>query len=175
LSREKERAAIDRAIGDPLKRKYPYLMVDAVWMVRDTGMVTEAELAPIRAAFLERDPDIWRRAGGWLAKLVEFSNEVTGVVDELASHPDEAVRYRLCASLMDPRFPDVLIRQRLRKLLTDPSQMVREMTVTVCLKRPNQKLIPALEAARDVETLPELRQRLAMAITLIKGEPYYLA
>jgi hypothetical protein len=175
LSREKERAAVDGATYDPAKRALLYQMVEAVWTVRETGKVTEAELAPIRAGFLVAEESVWSRAGEWLAKLVEFAPEWTPVVDELARHRNELVRTHLCAALTDTRFPEILIWPRLQRLLADPSEKVRDMAVRVCIKRQGVKMVPALEAALDAERDESRRDRLKMAIALIKGEPYWLS
>jgi hypothetical protein len=174
LSREKERAVIDGVTFDPARRELLYEMVEAVWRARETGRVTEAELMPIRKGFTMPEEGVWSRAGGWLAKLVEFAPELTRVVDELATHPDEAIRSRLCATLTDRHYPDGFIWPRLRRFLTDPSTGVREMAVRVCIKRQGTKVVPALEAALDAEQDESLRHRLEMAIALIKGEPYWL-
>lgn len=174
LSREKERANIDGATYDLNKRELLYQMVDAMLNVRETGQVTEADLAPIRAGFLVTEESVWGRAGGWLAKLVNFSPELITVVDELAVHPQEAVRSRLCATLLDPHFSDVLIWPRVKRFLADPSPQVREMAVRLCIKRRNPRMIPALESALEIEPDDARRRRLQMAISLIKGEPYWL-
>src|SRR5688572_9094879 len=84
LSREAERAAIDRVIRDPPKRRLLYEMVDAVLRVRESGAVTPAELAPIMAGFDATDEAIWGRAAGWLAKLHAFAPEVSTSLEELA-------------------------------------------------------------------------------------------
>jgi hypothetical protein len=174
LSREKERADIERVTFDPVKRELLYQMVEAVWTVRETGQVTEAVLAPIRKGFSMPEEGVWSRAGGWLAKLVEFAPELTKVVDELAAHRNEEVRYRLCAALTDRHFPDAFIWPRLKRFLTDRSDGVRDMAVRVCIKRQGTKLVPALESALDAEQDAGRRKRLQMAIALIKGEPYWL-
>ncbi len=174
LSREKERAVIDRATFDPASRELLYDMVDAVWTVRESGQVSDLELVAIRKGFLATEEGVWGRAGGWLAKLVEFAPELIAVVDELATHRNEAVRCRICASLTDRHYADILVWPRLKRLLADRSELVREMAVRVCLKRQNPRMLPALEAALDEETDTERRERLKMAIALIKGEPYWL-
>jgi len=174
LSREKERAAVDGATFDQTKRELLYQMVDAVWAAREHGQVTEAELAPIRKGFHAPEEGVWSRAGAWLAKLVEFAPEVTKVVDELATHNNEHVRSRLCATLNDRHYPDVLVWPRLKRFLADRSELVRDAAVRVCIQRHNLKMIPALEAALDAEPNPKRRKRLQMAIALIRGEPYWL-
>lgn len=174
LSRERERVAIDRATPDPAKRELLYQMVEAVWTVRETGAFTSTELAPSRAGFLAEQEGVWRRAGGWLPKLVEFAPELTAVMDELASHRDPAVRCHLCATLTDRHYPDVVVRRRLRRLLADASHEVREVAVGVCIERPSTRMVPALEAARDAESDGDRRKRLQLALSLVKGEPYWL-
>jgi hypothetical protein len=174
LSREKERAAIEGATYDPVKRELLYQMVDAVLAVRESGEVTEAQLAPIRAGFQVPEESVWSRAGSWLARLVEFAPGLITVVDELAAHRDEQVRCRLCASLTDRHFSDALIWPRLKRFLGDQNEKVREMAVRVCIKRQNPRMIPALEAALQAEHDAARRKRLQMAIALIKGEPYWL-
>lgn len=174
LSREKERAAIDRVTYDPAKRALLYQMVEAVWTVRENGKATKKELSPIRAGFLSAEEGIWSRAGGWLAKLVVFDPELMSVVEELATHNNEAIRCRLCGSLIDPHFSDALVWPRLKRFLADPSHEVRDMAVRVCIKRKSVKLVPALETALAEAPDVERRKRLQMAIALIKGEPYWL-
>lgn len=174
LSRDKERAAINRATSSLEKQELLYKMVDAVWQVRETGSVTEAELEPIRAGFLCDDEIVWGRAAGWLAKLVEFAPEITAVVAELSAHRSAAVRYRLCASLNDSRYPDALILPRLKRLLADRDAEVRDMAAQVCLHRRPAKLLPTLEAALGAEQDVSRRRRLKMAIAFIKSEPYWL-
>jgi len=151
LSREKERAAIDRVTSNPARQELLYKMVDAVWRVRETGSVTEEELSPIREGFQSDSEIVWSRAAGWLAKLVEFAPEITSVVAELAAHRSPEVRCRLCASLADPRYSDVLILPRLKRLLGDSNDEVRDMAVQICLKRRPAKLLPTLEAALAAE------------------------
>jgi hypothetical protein len=175
LSRERERAAIDGVTFDPAKRELLYQMVEAVWTVRETGAVTAAELAPIRAGFLAEEEGIWSRAGVWLAKLVAFAPELTAVVDELAAHRNEVVRCHLCATLADIHFPETFIWPRLKRFLTDRGETVRDMAVRVCIKRQGAKMVPALQAALDDEQDEQRRDRLRMAIALIRGEPYWLA
>jgi len=109
LSREKERAAIDRVTFDPAGRELLYEMIEAVWKARESGRVTDLELIPIRKGFLAPEEGIWSRAGGWLAKLVNFAPELVYVVDDLAAHRSEAVRCRLCASLTDKHYADALV------------------------------------------------------------------
>jgi hypothetical protein len=174
LSREKERVAIDRVVFDQAKRELLYQMVESVWTVRESGRITEMELAPIRAGFLVTEESVWSRAGHWLAKLVDFLPELTNVVDELATDRNDDVRYRICAMMTDRHFSDALVWPRLKRFLADRNEQVREMAVRVCLKRQHPKLVPALEAALDAERSPERRDRLQMAIALIKGEPYWL-
>jgi len=174
LSREKERADIDGATFDLAKRELLYQMVEAVWRVRETGEVTGAELGPIRKGFWMPEEGVWSRAGAWLARLVEFAPELTKVVDELATHRNEGVRCRLCASLTDHHYAETFIWPRLKRFLNDQSEIVRDMAVRVCIKRQGTKMVPALEAALDAEQDLARRQRLQMAIALIKGEPYWL-
>lgn len=174
LSREKERADIDRVTFDPAKRELLYQMIEAVWSVREKGQVTEVELSPIRRGFAVPEEGVWSRAGGWLAKLVDFAPELTAVVDELAAHRNEEIRCRLCATLTDRHYPDAFIWPRLKRFLTDRSDMVRDMAVRVCIKRQGTKMVPALEAALDAEQDDGRRNRLKMALALIRGEPYWL-
>lgn len=174
LSREKERAVIDRVTFDQASRELLYDMVDAIWTVRESGQVSDLELVPIRKGFLATEEGIWGRAGAWLAKLVEFAPELISVVDELATHRNEAVRCRICATLTDRHYADVLVWPRLKRFLADKSEMVREMAVRVCIKRQNPRMLPALQAALEEETDTERRERVKMAIALIKGEPYWL-
>lgn len=175
LPREKERAAIDKATQDEGLRKLMYRMVDAVWNVRDNEKVTEADLLPIWNGLLAAEEVVWRRAGGWLAKLVDFAPELTPVVDELATHRDDNVRYRVCAALTDRHFSDALIWPRLKRFLADRNGEVRNMAVSVCIERQNPRMIPALEAALTAETDTERRKRVQMAISLIKGEAFWLS
>ena len=174
LSREKERAVIDRVTFDHASRELLYDMVDAVWTVRESGQVSDLELAPIRKGFLATEEGVWGRAGAWLAKLVDFAPELISVVDELATHRNEVVRSRICATLTDRHYADALVWPRLKRFLADRSELVREMAVRVCIKRQNPRMLPPLEAALDAEEDTERRERLKMAIALIKGEPYWL-
>lgn len=174
LSREKERGAIDRATFDPAGRELLYEMIEAVWRVRESGNVTDLELAPIRKGFLAPEEGIWGRAGGWLAKLVDFAPETIAAVDDLAMHRNEAVRCRLCATLTDKHYADNPVWPRLKRFLADRSDSVREMAVRVCIKRQSPRMLPPLEAALEEEQDQERRERIKMAIALIKGEPYWL-
>lgn len=174
LSREKERSLIDAATLAPMGREILYQMVDAVLVVRETERVTAVELAPIWDGFFCEAEAVWTRAGGWLAKLVDYSPELTSVVDELLIQPDEAVRCRICAALADKHFPDALVWPRLKRLLSDRSEQVREMAIKVCIKRQNPRMLPPLEAAYQVEQDEKRRERLQMAISLIRGEAFWL-
>lgn len=172
LSRETERAAIDRVIRDPAKRQLLYDMVDAVLRVRESGKVTEAELVPIRAGFDSPNEGVWGRAGGWLAKIVAFAPETVSLVQGLASHRSAGVRFRLCASLSESRFSDAVVLPLLRRLLTDRSKRVRDTAAGVCLRRQITDLLPELESELAGEREPGRRHDLERAIALIKGEAY---
>ena len=172
LSRETERAAIDRVIRDAAKRQLLYDMVDAVLRIRESGKVTEAELASIRAGFDSPDEAVWDRAGGWLAKIVAFAPETVSVVEELASHRSAGVRFRMCASLSDSRFSDAVVLPLLRRLIIDRSEKVRDMVAGVCLRRQITNLLPELESELAAEREPRRRRDLERTIALVKGEEY---
>jgi len=174
LSREKERSLVDAATLDPLSRDLLYQMVDAVLTVKEREKVTMQELTPIWNGFLSEDEMVWTRAGTWLAKLVDYSPELTSVVDELFIHQDDAVRYRVCAALADRHIADALVWPRLKRALADRSEQVREMAIKVCIKRQNPRMLPPLEAAYLTETDEKRRERLQMAISLIRGEAFWL-
>ena len=133
-----------------------------------------AELAPIWYGFMSDDEPVWTRAGGWLAKLVDYSPELTSVVDELLSHQDDAVRSRMCAALADKHIADSIVWPRLKRALADRSEQVREMAIKVCIKRQNPRMLPPLEAAYQAEHDEKRRERLQMAISLIRGEAFWL-
>src|SRR5262245_41340785 len=147
LPRDKERAAVDGATLDPASRDLLYQMIDAVLMVKERERVTEYELAPIRNGVFSEDENVWVRAGGWLAKLVDYAPELTSVVEELLMHHDDAVRYRVCAALADRHIADPLVWPRLKRALSDRSEDVREMAIKVCIKRQNPRMLAPLEAA----------------------------
>lgn len=174
LSREWERTAINAATLDPIHREMLYQMIEAVWTVRERDKVTELELAPIRDGFFVPDEVVWSRAGGWLAKLVEFTPELIAVVDELVMHPDAAVRSHICAALADKHIADALVWPRLKRFLSDPSGQVREMAIKVCINRQSPRMLPPLDAAFAAEPDAGRRERLQMAIALIRGEPVWL-
>src|SRR5262245_53366930 len=99
LSRETERAAIDRNTPDPAKRQMLYEMVDVVLRVRESGKVSSADLAPILAGMEDTYEVVWGRAAGWLAKLCAFAPELSACVEELSRHRSAVVRWHLCVSL----------------------------------------------------------------------------
>lgn len=170
LSRETERAAIDRVIRDSAKRQMLYDMVDAVLHVRETGTVSPADVAPILAGFEATDEAVWSRAAGWLAKLQEFAPELSASVEELARHRSAAVRFNLCASL--DGFPKELAVAYLRKFLTDQSAKIRGTVLHVAVKAGYAELIPdfktLLAEERDSERQLDLRQ----AIALLQGQTF---
>ena len=174
LSRERERSDIDAATLDPIHREMLYQMIEAVLTVRERDKVTELELWPIRDGFFSPEEVIWSRAGGWLAKLIDFAPELTSVLDELVMHPDDAVRCRICAALADKHIADALVWPRLKRFLSDRSEQVREMAIKVCIKRQNPRMLAPLEAAFVAEQDENRRERLQMAISLIRGEPFWL-
>ena len=171
LSREKECSLIDAATLDPISRDLLYQMVDAV---TERESVTMLELAPIWHGFMSDEEAVWTRAGIWLARLVDYSPELTSVVDELLIHRDDAVRYRICAALADKHIPDAIVWPRLKRALSDRSEQVREMAIKVCIKRQNPRMLPPLEAAYQAEPDENRRERLKMAISLIRGEAFWL-
>lgn len=175
LSREKERAFVDGATIDPDSRELLYQMVDAVLTVKERESVTVLELAPIWNGFFSEEEVVWTRAGAWLAKLVEYSPQLTSVVDELLVHADDAVRCRICATLADKHIPDSIVWPRLKRALSDRSEQVREMAIKVCIKRQNPRMLPPLEAAYQAETDEKRRERLQMAMSLIRGEAFWLS
>jgi len=174
FSREKECALIDAATLDPINRELLYQMVDAVLTVKERESVTMLELAPIWNGFMSEEESVWTRAGGWLAKLVDYSPELTSVVDELFIHQDDAVRSRICAALADKHIADSLVWPRLKRALADRSEQVREVAIKVCIKRQNPRMLPPLEAAYLAEPDEQRRERLQMAISLIRGEAFWL-
>jgi len=174
LSRDKERSLIDAATLDPINRDLLYQMVDAVLTVRERESVTVVELAPIWNGFLSEDEAVWTRAGAWLAKLVDYSPELISVVDELLIHADEAVRSRICAALADKHIPDSIVWPRLKRALADRSEQVRETAIKICIKRQNPRMLPPLEAAYQAEPDERRRERLQLAISLIRGEAFWL-
>ena len=149
-------------------------MVESVSIVRERERVTELELTPIRNGFFSEDETVWSRAGGWLAKLVDFAPELTSVLDELIMHRDEAVRTRACAALADRHIADALVWPRLKRALADRSGNVREVAIRVCIKRPNPRMLPPLEAAFNEEADELRRERLQMAVSLVRGAPFWL-
>lgn len=175
LSREKERSLVDAATIDPVGRDLLYQMVDAVLTVKERERVTMLELAPIWQGFMSDDEAVWTRAGAWLAKLVDYSPELTSVVDELLIHQDDAVRSRICSALADKHIADSLVWPRLKRALSDRSEQVREMAIKVCIKRQNPRMLPPLEAAYLAEPDEKRRERLQMAISLIRGEAFWLS
>jgi len=174
LSRERERAEVDGATLNPSSRDLLYQMVDAVLTAKQTARVTELELAPIRNGFFSEDEAVWSRAAIWLARLVDFAPELTSVVDELLANRDDSVRSRVCAALADKHIADALLWPRLKRVLADRSELVREMAITVCIKRQNPRMLPSLEAAYLAEPDEKRRERLQMAISLIRGEAFWL-
>jgi hypothetical protein len=174
LSREKERSLVDAATLDSINRDLLYAMIDAVLTVKERESVTVVELAPIWNGFFSEDEAVWTRAGSWLARLVDYSPELTSVVDELLIHQDDAVRYRICAALADKHIPDSIVWPRLKRALADRSEPVREMAIKVCIKRQNPRMLPPLEAAYQAEQDEARRERLQMAISLIRGEAFWL-
>ena len=174
LSREKERSMVDAAILNPISRDLLYQMIDAVLTVKERGSVTMYELASIWHGFMSEEEAVWTRAGGWLAKLVDYSPELTSVVDELLSHQNDVVRTRICAALADKHFPDTIVWPRLKRSLSDRSEQVREMAIKVCIKRQHPRMLPPLEAAYQTEQDESRRERLQMAISLIRGEAFWL-
>lgn len=170
LSRETERAAIDRSVRDPRKRQMLYDMVDAVLRVRESGAVSPAEVAPILAGFKATDEAVWSPAAGWLAKLHAFAPELSACLEELARDRSAAVRFNLCASL--DRFPAEVAVPFLRRFLTDKSARVRGTVLGLAMKEGYLQLIPDFEAllaqAHDTEEQKDLQQ----AIALAKGQTF---
>jgi hypothetical protein len=170
LSRETERAAIDRVIRDSLKRQLLYDMVDAVLRVRESSAVTAADVAPILAGFEATDEAVWSRAAGWLALLHRFAPELSAALEQLAQHRSAVVRFNLCASL--DRFPAEVAVPHLRRFLGDRSARIRDTVPTVAVKAGYQQLMPDFEAALKQERDSERQQDLKQAIALLRGETF---
>jgi HEAT repeat protein len=170
LSRESERAAIDRVIRDPAKRQMLYEMVDAVLRVRESGVVTPSYIAPILVGFEATDEAVWSRAAGWLAKLHAFDSALSTSLDELSRHRSAAVRFNLCASL--DRFPKEIAVAHLRRFLSDKSARIRGTVPNVAVKAGYQELIPEFETLLAEESDGERRTDLEQAIALLRGQTF---
>jgi len=170
LSRETERAAIDRVIRDSAKRQMLYDMVDAVLRVRETGKITPADLAPILGGFEATDEAVWSRAAGWLAKLCAFAPEPLASLEELSRHKRAVVRFNLCASL--DHFPREIAVAHLRQFLNDRSARVRGTVPNIAVKVGYQELIPDFEALLVGESDSERRTDLEQAIALLRGQTF---
>jgi hypothetical protein len=170
LSRQTECAAIDRAVREPTKRQLLYEMVDAVLRVRESGLVSPRDLAPIISGFEATDVAVWSRAAGWLAKLCAFSPSLAATLDELARHRSAVVRFNLCASL-DRFGPDVAV-PHLRRFLTDRSARVRDMALNVAVKAGYSDLVADFEALLAQERDPERQKDIQQAIALLRGETF---
>jgi hypothetical protein len=170
FSRETERAAIDRGIRDATKRQMAYEMVDAVLRVRESGAVTLADLAPIRAGLEASDEAVWGRAVGWLAKLHAFAPKLSEMLDEVVKDGSAAVRFHLCASL--DRFPDDVAVPLLRQFLRDRSAKVRGTVMTVATKAHYRELLPDFETLLKQERDGEMRKNLQQALALLNGKSF---
>ena len=170
LSRETERAAIDRIIRDPGKRQMLYNMVDAVLRVRESGTVSPTEVAPILAGFEATDEAVWSRAAGWLAKLSAFAPELSAPLEELSRHRSADVRFNLCASL--DRFPKEIAVAYLRRFLTDRSARIRGTVPNVAVKAGYAELIPDFETLLAEERDSERQLDLRQAIALLQGQTF---
>jgi hypothetical protein len=146
FSRETERAAIDRAIRDPAKRQALYEIVDAVLRVNQTGLVTQADLAPVAAGFEFTAESVWSRAASWLAKLHAFDPAVIVALDDLSRHTSDTVRLNLCRSL--DRFPKPVTLPLLQRLLDDNSAKVRHAALGVAMLKNVVEFLPALRTRR---------------------------
>ena len=170
LSRETERAAIDRAVRDPVKRRMLYDIVDVVLRVHDSGTVAASDLSPILVGFEATDEAVWSRAAGWLAKLYVFEPRLATVLEQLAAHRSAVVRGHLCACL--DYFPAEIAISHLRRFLSDRSARIRGTVTNVAVKGRYRELIPDFETAlkneRDAERCEDLKQ----AIALLQGETF---
>jgi len=170
LSREAERAAIDRVIRDPTKQRLLYEMVDAVLRISELGTVSRSDLASILAGLEVKDEGVWGRATGWLAKLHAFSPDLSATVDELAHHRNAVVRFNLCASL--DQFPAEVAIPHLRRFLSDRSARVRGAVLNVAVKAGYRQLIPDFEAFLAEESDAERQQDIRQAIALLRNESF---
>ena len=170
LSRETERAAIDRVIRDPAKRQMLYDMVDAALRVRESGTASSAEVAPILAGFEATDEAVWSRAAGWLAKLHAFAPALSACLEELSHHQSAVVRFNLCASI--DRFPKEIALAHLRRFLSDRSARIRGTVPNVAVKAGYGELIPDFEAMLATERDGERRTDLEQAIALLRGQSF---
>jgi HEAT repeat protein len=170
LSRETERAAIDRVIRDPAKRQMLYDMVDAILRVRESGAVTASDVAPIVAGFEATDEAVWSRAAGWLAKLHAFEPALSTSLEELSRHRSSVVRFNLCASL--DCFPKEIAVAHLRHFLSDKSARIRGSVPNIAVKMGYQELVPDFEALLAEESDEERRTDLAQAIALLRGQTF---
>jgi hypothetical protein len=170
LSRNTERAAIDRVILDPLKRQLLYDMVDAVLRVRESCAVSAPDLAPILAGFQATDEAVWSRAAGWLAKLHQFVPELSTFLEQLATHRSAVVRGHLCACL--DYFPAEVALVHLRRFLSDRSARIRGTVCSVAIKAGYRDLIPDFEALLKEEPDNQQGEDLREAIALLRGETF---
>jgi hypothetical protein len=170
FARETERTAIDRAVRDPIKRQMLYDMVDAVLRVRELGVVSPAEIAPILAGFEATDEAVWGRAAGWLSKLHGFAPQLSTTLEELAGHRSANVRFHLCASLDE--FPADVAILHLRRFLTDRSARIRGTVINVAIKAGYRELIPDFKALLKKERDSEQQENLREAIALLQGKSF---
>ena len=173
LSRETEQAAINHAVRDAAKRKLLCEIVDLMLRVRESGKVSAADLAPIRAGFEASDEAVWSRAAGWLAKLCAFAPELSTVVEELSRHRSANVRFHLCASLDE--FPRDVAVPYLRQFLNDASGRVRGTVPNLAVKARYSELLPDFERLLNQPKWKNQQEELKEAIALLRGEIYVRA
>jgi hypothetical protein len=170
FAQETERTAIDRAVRDPIKRQMLYDMVDAVLRVRESSVVSPAELGPILTGFEATDEAVWGRAAGWLAKLYGFAPELSRTLEELAGHRSAVVRFNFCASL-DEFSADVAVLH-LRRFLADRSARIRGTVINIAIKAGYRELIPDFKALLKKERNSAQQENLREAIALLQGKSF---
>jgi hypothetical protein len=170
LSREAERATVDRGVRDPKKRQLLYEMIDAVLRVCETEKISESEIRPILAGFDVTDEAVWSRAAGWLAKVHAYSPDVSAILDQLAAHSNATVRWRFCASL--GRFPKDTAIPFLKRFLRDRSNRIRGTVTTVTTAKDYKEMITDFESMLKEEENEEQRVELRQAIALLRGETF---
>lgn len=99
IGREREKAHIAEFLKRAAQQELIFPLVDAALDINEgVGDATVfAERA--RAAMIEGDAGVWQNAVYWIGKAVRQLDQLNKVWNELASHPDWRIRWRVACVL----------------------------------------------------------------------------
>lgn len=165
-------AEVERLVG-PTDAALARELVSALQAIRDGAQVTSVVLqATIRAVSSLRVP-IYECASSVLGELAVFDSGAMKAIADLSKSPDARVRHNalLCLNTEQPM---ARVQEILRAALSDKSSRVRRKAADWIGRLRQQELLPAMEAALEVERHAETRLVMAAEVTrFLNAAPHH--